>query len=299
MRRSVALICAVMVACGSLAACARTDRHPAARGPAVVASTDVWGSVAGAVTAGDAPVTSIVDGQIDPHSYEPSPAVVARIEDAALVVYNGGGYDAWVDGILDRHPGIATIDAYALLKDSDADPAPPNEHVFYDIATATAVADRIAEVLATQDPARADGYRSRAADFGRRAGEVLARALKLRTEFPGAQAIATEPVAHYLLVNAGLSDRTPSGFTNAIEQDSDPSPADMAAVLDLINGRQVSVLIVNEQTLTGATRQVRDAALAAGVPVVSVTETLSAGTDYLSWQSATVDRLAAALRESR
>lgn len=298
-----------MVTCGPMAACARTDRAPGTAGPDVVgrdvvgpdvvASTDVWGSVAGAVAAGDAPVTSIVNGQIDPHSYEPSPAAVAQIGDATLAVYNGGGYDAWVDAILDRYPDVATVDAFALLKDSATGSGRPNEHVFYDVATAKAVANRIAELLAGRDTAHAAGYRSRAADFGRGADELLERQRQLRIAFPGADVVATEPVAHYLLVAAGLTDRTPAGFTNSIEQDTDPSPADMAAVLDLINGRQVSVLIVNEQTLTGATRQVRDAAVAAGIPVVSVTETLPAGTDYLSWQSGTVDRLAAALRESR
>lgn len=302
MRRTAALICAAAAAC-VLAACSGTEHagteHAATGQPVVVASTDVWGSVAGAVAAGDARVTSIVNGQIDPHSYEPSPAAVAQIEDASLAVYNGGGYDAWFDDVLDRYPDVAAVDAFALLKEAEPDSGTPNEHVFYDVATAKAVAKRVSEVLAARDTARADGYRSRAADFGRRADALLERQRDLRVAFRGAAVVATEPVAHYLLLAAGLTDRTPEGFTNSIEQDSDPSPADMAAVLDLINGRQVSVLIVNEQTLTGASRQVRDAALAAGVPIVSVTETLPAGTDYLSWQSGTTDRLAAALRESR
>jgi zinc/manganese transport system substrate-binding protein len=33
-----------------------------------------------------------------------------------------------------------------------------------------------------------------------------------------------------------------------------------------------------------------------GVPVTDVTETLPAGSDYLSWQRSTVDHLAAALQ---
>ena len=131
-----------------------------------------------------------------------------------------------------------------------------------------------------------------------RAAARRARFIEAGIELFGTQGFRAATVRG-VCAAAGLTDRTPEGFTNSIEQDSDPSPADMAAVLDLINGRQVSVLVVNEQTLTGASRQVRDAALAAGVPTVSVTETLPAGTDYLSWQSGTTDRLAAALRESR
>ena len=106
-------------------------------------------------------------------------------------------------------------------------------------------------------------------------------------------------MAHYLLRATGLIDKTPPGFTSAVEQDTDPAPADMAAALDLIKSRSVAALIFNDQTVTAATRQVRAAAEEAGVPVVSVTETLPAGADYLTWQSDTVKRLADALKESR
>jgi zinc/manganese transport system substrate-binding protein len=106
-------------------------------------------------------------------------------------------------------------------------------------------------------------------------------------------------VAHYLLQAAGLADKTPPGFTSAVEQDTDPAPADLAAVLDLVQGREVAAVVFNDQTVTSATRRVRDAAQDAGVPVVGVTETLPAGNDYLTWQNDAVTRLAQALRESR
>ena len=73
----------------------------------------------------------------------------------------------------------------------------------------------------------------------------------------------------------------------------------MASVLDLINQRQVSALLVNPQTSTTATTGLREAARRAGVPVAEVAETLPGGTDYLSWQRNTVNQLMAALRSSR
>jgi zinc/manganese transport system substrate-binding protein len=121
----------------------------------------------------------------------------------------------------------------------------------------------------------------------------------VRHEHPGAAVVATEPVAHYLLKAAGLADKTPTGFSSAVEQDTDPAPADVAAVLDLIKGHDVAAVVFNDQTVTPATQRVRDAARNAGVPVVSVTETLPPGSDYLAWQSDTVDRLAKALRAGR
>ena len=121
----------------------------------------------------------------------------------------------------------------------------------------------------------------------------------IATGYPGASVIATEPVAYYLLAASGLVNRTPASFTAANENETDPAPSDMAAVLDLINHRQVSALLVNPQTSTPAIDGLQDAARRAGVPVTMVTETLPSGTDYLTWQRDTVNQLLAALRSSR
>ena len=292
---------ALAVAGLGLSGCGSTRDSPRGGPPAVVASTDVWGSVAQSVAGDDARVSSIVtSGSADPHSYEASPSNAAAIADASIVVYNGGGYDPWVDAVLDNHRDVPAVNAYSLL-DATAvgEPQPANEHVFYDLGTAKAVANDLATKLATADPGKADRYRSRAEEFGRRADEIRAAEKALRQARPGAAVIATEPVAHYLLQAVGLADKTPPGFTSAVEQDTDPAPADLAAVLDLIKGREVAAVVFNDQTVTSATRRVRDAAHDAGVPVVGVTETLPAGSDYLTWQNDTVARLAQALRESR
>ncbi|MCV7298139.1 zinc ABC transporter substrate-binding protein [Mycobacterium barrassiae] len=268
-----------------------SEQKPAS--PAVVASTDVWGSVAQAVTGDHATVTSILDSAVeDPHSYEATPANAAAIADASLVVFNGGGYDHWVEDVLANNPNVPTVDAYSLLPDAAPD---ANEHVFYDPATAKAVAAQVADRLAAIDATSADTYRANAAAFARTADEVLALERAIGQEHPGASVVATEPVAHYLLVNAGLTDKTPEGFANAIEEDTDPSPADLAAMLDLINTRQVTALLYNPQTETAVTEQLRDAAERASVPVVIVTETLPADTDYLTWQRQTAEQLASQL----
>ncbi|BBZ19443.1 metal ABC transporter solute-binding protein, Zn/Mn family [Mycolicibacterium gadium] len=293
MRASFAAMTAVVVAIGA-AGCTQQESARSGDGAvSVVASTDVWGSVASAVTGDHASVTSIVNGTVaDPHSFEASPADTAALTDASLVVFNGGDYDHWVEHVLEEHPDVPSVDAVALLPASSQ---PPNEHVFYDPATAKAVAAQIAERLSTIDSGNAEAYRANAATFGAKTDEILALERTIGQEHPGASVVATEPVAHYLLVNAGITDKTPEGFANAIEQDTDPSPADLAAVLDLINARQVSALVYNPQTETAVTSQLRDAASRASIPVVNVTETLPDDTDYLTWQRQTAEQLASQL----
>jgi len=300
---SRAIAIAALVTVGSLSGCSPGSNRDAERSgpPAVVASTDVWGSVARAVAGDDAKVSSIINSaSADPHSFEASPSDAAAISDASIVVFNGGGYDAWVEAVLSDHPGVTAIDAYSLLDaTSVGEPQPANEHVFYDLGTAGAVAGELAARLSEADPGHAAEYRSRAVEFVKQADTIRATERALAAQHPGAAVIATEPVAHYLVRAAGLIDKTPPGFTGAIEQDTDPAPVDVAAVLDLIAARDVTAVLFNEQTVTDATRHVRRAAEQAGIPVVPVTETLPAGTDYLTWQSDTVRRLAAALGERR
>jgi len=286
---AITLAVGLAVAAAAVAVCSGTQSGHDQDALTVVATTDVWGSVASAVAGKHASVKSIETGaNADPHSFEATPADVATITDASLVVYNGGGYDHWVDDVVSGDREIDAVDAYSLRNSAE----PANEHVFYDVGVAKSVAEQIADRLGRLDSANADEYRSNATAFGRQADEITASARAIGKAHPSGSVVATEPVAYYLLRNAGITDRTPAGFAGAVEEGDDPSPADVAAMLDLIDTRQVSVLLFNPQTETAATKQIREAAQRATLPVVTVTETLPDGVDYLTWQRDTVDELA-------
>ncbi|WAJ44823.1 zinc ABC transporter substrate-binding protein [Mycobacterium sp. Aquia_216] len=268
-------------------------------GAAVVASTDVWGSVAHAVAGRHISVKSILSGAaIDPHTYQASASDAAAVMDATLVIYNGGGYDPWITAVLTDHPNIKTVDAYSFAGNAGNGDR-PNEHVFYDLSVAKTVATTIADRLAAVDVDNAADYRANVAGFGRDADTIAASERSIANAYPNTAVVATEPVAYYLLKATGLVNRTPTAFMSANENGTDPSPADMAYVLDLINRHQVAALLVNPQTTTPAISALQDAARRAGIPVTLVTETLPDGADYLSWQRNTVDQLQTALRSSR
>jgi zinc/manganese transport system substrate-binding protein len=287
-----ALTLGVTLIAFTTAACGSASSPDKSGPPTVVATTDVWGSIASAVAGDHSTVHSILtSAAADPHSYEATPSDAAAITDATLVVYNGGHYDQWADDILLAHQGVTTVNAYSLTP-AQPDGRPANEHVFYDLATAKAVAAGIADHLATDDPANAAAYRDNATAFGTGADVIAASEREIGRKHPGAAVVATEPVAHYLLANSGITDRTPESFASAIEEGDDPSPADVAAMLDLINGHQVSAVVLNKQTETPVTNQIQDTARKAGVPIITVAETLQDGLDYLGWQRKTVQEFA-------
>jgi zinc/manganese transport system substrate-binding protein len=267
------------------------------RAATVVASTDVWGSVARAVIGRHVAVKSILSGaDADPHSYEASPSDAADMTDAALVVYNGAGYDPWADQVLARHRSVPSVDASSFLPRTGQ---PANEHVFYDLGVAKSVASAIADRMSAIDPGDAADYRANAAQFCRGADAIVISEHAIASAYPGTGVIATEPVAYYLLSASGLVNRTPPAFIAANENETEPSPADMATVLDLIDHRQVAAVLVNPQSAGRAITGVAETARRAGVPLTDVTETMPDGVDYLTWQRRTVDQLLAALRSSR
>ncbi|MFR9771292.1 metal ABC transporter solute-binding protein, Zn/Mn family [Nocardia sp. SC052] len=259
--------------------------------PTVVASTDVWGDIAAAVAGPDAAVRSLItDPSADPHSHETSAVESAALSDADLVVYNGGGYDRFAEKAV-AGTNKRTVDAFALRADQSDD----NEHVWYDVRTVDVVADRIAAQLGELDPGKAAAYAERATTFKNRLAAVTAITGALATEHPKTPVLQTEPLAHYLLVATGADDRTPHEFQEAIEQETDPAPAAVAATQDLLTGKRVRALIYNVQTEDKITKDLRATARSAGVAVVEVTETLPDGVDYIQWQTKNAQALAAAL----
>ncbi|MGQ4600124.1 metal ABC transporter solute-binding protein, Zn/Mn family [Nocardia sp. R6R-6] len=259
--------------------------------PIVVASTDVWGDIATAIAGPDATVRSLItDPSADPHSHETSAVESAQLSDADLVIYNGGGYDRFAEKAL-AGTNKRTVDAFA----SRVDKSDENEHVWYDVRTVGVVADGIATQLGELEPDKAAAYAERAKTFKDRLAAVTAITAALAAQHPKTPVLQTEPLAHYLLVAAGAEDRTPHEFQEAIEQETDPAPAAVAATKDLLAGKRVRALIYNTQTQDKITNDLRATAQAAGIAVVEVTETLPAGADYIQWQTKNAQALASAL----
>ncbi len=231
------------------------------RAASVVASTDVWGSVAGAVAGDHAAVTSILDSAVDdPHSYEASPPTPPRSPmlrwwSSTAAITTIGSSMCWPD-----HPDVPTVDAYSLRPDVAAARQRtrllrPGDRQGRRRTGRRPASRRSIPPTPTPIAANAAAF----AHKSRRDPDVGAH--RSARNIPARRWWRPKPVAHYLLVNAGITDKTPEGFSNAIEEDTDPSPADLAAMLDLISTRQVSALVYNPQTETAVTKQLlQDAA---------------------------------------
>jgi zinc/manganese transport system substrate-binding protein len=264
----------------------------------VVASTDVWGSVASAIGGDHVKVTSIIDDpDKDPHEYQADARNQLAVSKANVVIANGGGYDDFVTKMVTAAKKHPTQLVAADISGYDQHPSDGdfNEHLWYDFPTVQKVADRLADAFARADKKDASDFRANAKAFDGQLATLEATEAKLKTAHAGTAVTITEPVPLYMLDAIGLKNVTPGKFSEAIEDDTDVAPTVLKQTLDLYSGGQVKLLAYNEQTTGPQTQAVLTAAKQNGVAVVPVTETLPAGKNYIEWMTSNLEAIGTAL----
>lgn len=335
MKKPAVALALASVAALSLAGCST----PAATGQGddtitVVASTNVYGDIAAHVGGDRVEVESIItSASQDPHSYEASARDRLTLQKADLVVENGGGYDAFIDSLLQDADGPHVVTAVEFSHDypgneghegeghahgdeeatsedgHDHDHAEDegdhaghdhiegfNEHVWFDPHTMIHVVEAIADELTELDPDGADTFSANADELIADLEGFEADLETLKTDAAGAPVFMTEPLPGYLAAAAGLTDVTPQGFAEAVEEGSDVAPAVLLEALDVIGSGQAAALLTNAQTGGAETERVEKAAEDAGIPVVAFTELLEDGSSYSEWMRDAIQSLAAAVQ---
>ena len=326
-----ALLGTIAISALALAGCSTSTPAAESTGLSVVASTNVYGSIAESIGGDLVTVTSLITSAAqDPHSFEASAQDQLAISKADLVVENGGGYDPFIDTLLmassSDAPVVNASEASGLLEadhdhDDASDSSTPstssgtddgtgsdddhaghdhvegfNEHIWYSFHGVEHVAEAIAEQLSALDADNASTYQANLDAFTAQLETLEASAEALHASTEGKGVAITEPVPLYLLEAAGFTNRTPEAFSEAIEEGTDVAPAVLAKTLDLFDSGSVALLAYNSQTASSETEQVRTAAEANDVPVVEFTETMPDGADYVSWMTDNVSAISAAVK---
>ncbi len=272
-------------------------------GITIVASTNVWGDIAKSIGGDRVQVVSIIENFAqDPHSYEASARDQLAVNDADLIVANGGGYDSFID-TLAKSAGNENI-VYAYLAeelakedgDHNHDHSDGNEHVWYDFHVAEDFANRLAAALAALDSEYSNLYSDNLIDFQGEIEILEDRMAEVAGKYAGATVIASEPVANYLLIELGLENLTPKSFSQAIEEELDVSPKDLLEIQKLLKSKSVDVFVVNPQTGSVQIDELVSLAKQNGIAVVELSELLPEGSRYYDWMDLNIANLEAALR---
>jgi zinc/manganese transport system substrate-binding protein len=278
-------------------------------GITVVASTNVWGDIAKSIGGDRVQVVSIIENFAqDPHSYEASARDQLAVNDADLIVANGGGYDSFMDTLAQASGNENIIYAYLpdeLAKEDQAakeddghdhDHSDGNEHVWYDFHVVEDFASRLAGKLAALDSEYSTVYSDNLVVFQSEIEILEDRMAVISGKYAGATFVASEPVANYLLIEIGLEDLTPKSFSQAIEEELDVSPKDLLEIQNLLKSKSVDVFVVNPQTGSVQIDALVALAKENSIAVVELSELLPAGSRYYDWMDLNLANLEAALR---
>jgi zinc/manganese transport system substrate-binding protein len=265
----------------------------------IVAAENFWGSIAAQVGGSHVTVTSIiVDPNADPHSYEPTTTDARTIADARYVIVNGAGYDPWADRLLQANPasGRKELNVGDLNGKHEGD----NPHMWYSPDYVAAVATKIRDDLKVVDPSDAAAFDQSAQTFlttGLKQYHDLIAAIKAK--YSGTPVGATESIFSYLAPALRLNLITPSSYLKAVSEGQDISAADQATMEQQISQQQIKVLVYNSQNTPNNIQAVINLAKAHGIPVPTVTETLTPATaSFQDWQSGQLQGIETALAQA-
>ena len=287
----------------------------------IVTSTKVWADVAQAVI-GDAEGVEvepiIASNDTDPHSYQPTAADMALVEQADVLLAGGGHYDAWlteaassdsaaiiltaIDGDgFDGHghgeeghaeEGHEGHDHSAEATGEEAHEeegheghdhsTEVNEHIWYNTDAVKSVASTLAsEINAHWDIGASDE------DVVKRLDEIDERKAKL----PKSTTAQTHPLADDILAGTKIVDDTPEGYRRATLSESEPSAADVAAMLETIESGNLDFLIDAPQTRDQVSERLVKAAQAKGLRIVNVYESPGANESFFDLYDRILDDL--------
>lgn len=170
-----------------------------------------------------------------------------------------------------------------------------NEHVWYSVPTMIALVDEVEHQLAEIAPDDAAVFEENAAALHGELEALHERVEEMAQAHSGEQAALTEPVALWLFEDLGLENVIPAEFVAAVESGSDVSPLVRAQATKALEDKDVAVFAYNAQTFGPEAEALREEAAKRDIPVIEVTETIPEDGDYVTWMTATVDELDAAL----
>jgi ABC-type Zn uptake system ZnuABC Zn-binding protein ZnuA len=165
----------------------------------VAASTNDLASIAATIGGDQVEVFAIARATSDAHRIEALPSYMVKVSRAQMYLKVGLGLDQWanaiIDGsrndrlkIVDCSKGVRVLEVPAGRVDASMGDVHPNgnPHYWLDPRNGAAIANNIAEALASVDPAKAGYYRGRAEEFAEDTEDAWKRGHDAAVELPKA-----------------------------------------------------------------------------------------------------------------
>ena len=223
-----------------LAACQQAP--PPDGKPLVVASFYPMYDFTRHVAADRAQVISLVPPGVHGHDWEPSPQDVAQVRRARVFVYNGAGFEPWVDKLLAEGKGASTVvvAASAGLTVARADGEGMDPHVWLDPLLARRQVEAIRDALERSDSSGKAAYAANASAYGEKLAALDARFDAGLRDCARRELVVSHAAFGYLARRYRLTQIAVTGLAPQAE----PSPAALAAIVRTARDRQVTAIFL-------------------------------------------------------
>jgi zinc/manganese transport system substrate-binding protein len=265
----------------------------------VVAAENFWGSIAAQLGGNRVTVTSVITSPAtDPHDYEPTAADARTLAQAKLVIVNGVGYDPWADKLLAANPVHGRVELN--IGDVVGIKTGGNPHRWYSPSDVHKVIATIVRDYTQLDPNDAAYFKQQEARFETHGLAQYKRLIAtIKRKYHGVPVGASESIFAPLAEALGLNLLTPASFLKAISEGTEPTAGDKTTIDRQVAKKQIKVWVFNSQNSTPDVQRITDAARKRGIPVTTITETLTpASATFEGWQSRQLEALAAALAKA-
>lgn len=211
------------------------------------------GEIARQIVNDKADVTVIVPTGVEPHDYEPSPQDRITIQNTDVLIYNGAGFEPWINRIMPELDAVSVIDVsktISLLPATESEEHTTEEteqlstfdpHFWLDPQLMQELTQKIASKLIELDPDNNDYYSSNAQNY-------INELVLLDSQFQTLQScrkksfVTSHAAFAYLSKRYGLTQIPIAGLS-----EEEPSPARLAEIIKLI--KQYDIKYIFFETL--------------------------------------------------
>lgn len=177
------------------------------------------------------------------HDYQLTPDDLVRLEKARIFIINGYGMEGFLDKVTAQLPKLKVITAgenIPVLTSADGE---INPHVWVSVGNNITQVKNIGGQLALQDPAHADQYRRNTAAYVQKLEELHAGMKKELAQISSRDIITFHEAFPYFADEFGLH------VAAVIEREpgAEPSAAELAAMIRLINASGIKVIFTEPQ----------------------------------------------------
>ncbi len=185
-------------------------------------------------------LVNLIPGGTEAHSWEPTAGMLAELENADILLYNGLGMENWTEKIKSgiNNPDLVYVELSAYTDTNEsADP-----HVWLNPQNAKKQLEAIKNIFSEKDPTNYDYYTQNYETVSKKIDELDEKYKESVAKFQDKTIVVSHAAYGYLCQAYGLEQKSLQGMYSEHE----PTPADMAQIVDYIRLNNVTCIFYEE-----------------------------------------------------